>query len=54
MNYIDVCSALHFFDIAVSGLDQAKNIKCPVLIYHGEDDLIVDKKLAEGNAVESG
>ena len=32
----------------------AKQIYCKVLIYHGELDMVVEKKLAEGNAVEIG
>jgi len=49
-----VCAALHFFDISCAGENKAKDINCPVLIYHGEEDPIIDKKLAEGNGVEIG
>ncbi|CAD8077760.1 unnamed protein product [Paramecium primaurelia] len=52
--YTDVCWALNQFDISSGGINKASQIKGPVLIYHGELDIVIPKVYAEGNAKEIG
>ncbi|KAM3128579.1 hypothetical protein pb186bvf_019276, partial [Paramecium bursaria] len=53
-NYADICWALNIFDISGGKLDQAKNIKGPILIYHGALDIIIQPIVAKGNVIEIG
>ncbi|CAD8084495.1 unnamed protein product [Paramecium sonneborni] len=52
--YTDVCWALNQFDISSGGTNRASLIKGPVLIYHGEMDLVIPQIYAQGNAKEIG
>ncbi|CAD8086373.1 unnamed protein product [Paramecium sonneborni] len=52
--YTDVCWALNQFDISSGGTNKASSIKGPVLIYHGEIDLVIPYIQAQGNAKEIG
>ncbi|CAK56695.1 unnamed protein product (macronuclear) [Paramecium tetraurelia] len=52
--YTNVCWALNQFDISSGGANKASQIKGPVLIYHGELDIVIPKVFAEGNAKEIG
>ncbi|CAD8172256.1 unnamed protein product [Paramecium octaurelia] len=52
--YTNVCWALNQFDISSGGANKASLIKGPVLIYHGELDIVIPKVFAEGNIKEIG
>ena len=46
--------ALHKCDITSKGRDLAKNIKCPVMIYHGAKDAVIPVKHAQETAAFFG
>ena len=49
-NYTHCITALHFWNIGLTGTKEIKKINCPVLVYHGEKDILIDYKVAKYNA----
>jgi len=47
-------TAMHFFNIGKGGSNEIEKLRCPVLIYHGIDDILIPIEVAQDNSEQIG